>query len=149
NGDDANGGFMQIDLANTPNQNNSTIKATNGGALGLFSGSIDQTGGGTFLADGANSIVYLGGSNAVTVTGGILNTANGGLIEANGGGVFLNGVTNNGALQIPGGTVIALTGSLTNNRSKERREGTAANVTTKLRFDANRKLGGTVTVTLN
>src|SRR5207302_1450784 len=59
NGDDANGGFMQIDLANTPNQNNSTIKATNGGALGLFSGSIDQTGGGTFLADGANSIVYL------------------------------------------------------------------------------------------
>src|SRR5205807_842645 len=111
NGDDAGGGFMQVDLANSPNQNNSTIKATNGGALGLFSGSIDQTGGGTFLADGANSIVYLGGSNAITVTGGILNTANGGLILANGGGVFLNGVTNNGALQIPGGTVFALTGS--------------------------------------
>src|SRR5438309_2914058 len=140
---------MQVDLANTPNQNNSTIKATNGGALGLFSGSIDQTGGGTFLADGANSIVYLGGSNAVTVTGGILNTVNGGVIEANGGGVFLSSVTNNGAVQIPAGTVIVVTGTGLTNNGTILVDTTAANVTTKLRFDADGAIGGNGSVTLN
>src|SRR5438309_6188434 len=140
---------MQVDLANTANQNNATIEATNGGVLGLFTGSIDQTGGGTFLASGANSIIYLGGSNAVTVTGGILNTANGGLIEANGGGVFLSSVTNNGTLQIPAGTVIAVTGTGLTNNGTILVDTTAANVTTKLRFDADGAIGGNGSVTLS
>src|SRR5262249_7589041 len=49
NGDNSSGNAMQVDLGNTANQNNSTMEATNGGALGLFSGSVDQTGGGKFL----------------------------------------------------------------------------------------------------
>jgi hypothetical protein len=148
NGDDASGNNMQLDLVNTANQNNALIEATNGGVLGLYSGSIDQTGGGTFLASGANSLIQLGGGAFATVTGGILNTANGGVIAANGAGVGLVGCTNNGNLQIPPNNIIVVTGSgLTNNSTITVNNGT--NVTTAIRFDASGQLGGTGTVLLN
>ena len=57
-GDDSTGS-MQVDLINTPNKNNGMLKATSGGLLGLYGGTIDQTGGGTFLADGNGSLVQL------------------------------------------------------------------------------------------
>jgi hypothetical protein len=78
-GDDPAGNNMQLDLANnaTINKNNGILKATNGGVLGFYSGTMDQTGGGSFLADGTNSIVQLsGGSAFVNIIGGTLNTAN-------------------------------------------------------------------------
>jgi hypothetical protein len=148
-GDDSSGAFMQLDLANTTNQNNATIKAINGGALGFFSGTIDQTGGGTFLADGNGSIVLLGGGSFVTVIGGILNTANGGLIEVNGGGVILSAVTNNGTVQIPAGDTIGVTGTGLTNNGTILVNTTDVAAQTRLRFDADGTLGGEGSVSLN
>jgi hypothetical protein len=48
---------MQVDLSNLSNLNNGTLKAGNGGLLGMYGGTIDQTGGGTFLVDGTGSLV--------------------------------------------------------------------------------------------
>src|SRR2546430_3354662 len=105
---------MQLDLANAANQNNGTIEATNGGVLGFYSGTIDQTGGGQFLADGANSIVQFGGGSFATLIGGTVTTSNGGILL----GVYTGwqGVTNTGTVQIPGGDIIVVSGTgLTNN----------------------------------
>jgi len=152
-GDDSAGNNIQLDLNNGANQNNSTIKATNGGVVGLYSGTIDQTGGsgGTFLADGANSIVQLGGGGVATVVGGILNTANNGIIQVTpgGAGVGLTSVTNNGTVQIPGGEIIVVSGTGLTNNGTILVDTNADNSTTKVRFDADGTLGGNGSVTLN
>src|ERR1017187_10409201 len=150
-GDDPTGN-MQVDLVNNSgfiNKNNSLIEAINGAVLGLYSGLVDQTGGGTFLADGNNSIVQLGGGGFAIVVGGILNTANNGIIEANGAGVELEGCTNNGTVQIPVGNIIVVTNSLTNNGSILVNPTGDTSATTTLRFDANTQLDGTGKVLLN
>ena len=88
-GDDSTGS-MQLDLAYTANKNNSLIKATNGGVVSMGAGMIDQTGGGTILADGNGSFVrFIIGNNGTAIpilVGGTLNTANGGIIEPAPGG---------------------------------------------------------------
>src|ERR1017187_2078891 len=150
-GDDPTGN-MQVDLVNNSgfiNKNNSLIEAIIGAVLGLYSGLVDQTGGGTFLADGNNSIVQLGGGGFAIVVGGILNTANNGIIEANGAGVELEGCTNNGTVQIPVGNIIVVTNSLTNNGSILVNPTGDTSATTTLRFDANTQLDGTGKVLLN
>lgn len=106
--------FMQLDLnANTPNQNNGVLKAVGGGGIGLFGGTIDQTGGGSFLADGAGSLVLLNG----TVVGGTLTTQNSGIVRANGSGLTISGsLTNSGTFEIPATTsTFVLATTLTNN----------------------------------
>jgi cell division septation protein DedD len=154
-GDDPSGNSMQLDLVNNNtfiNQNNGTIKATNGGVLGLYSGLIDQTGGGSFLADGTNSIVQLGGGGVATIVGGTLNTTNNGIIQVTPGGVgaILTSSTNNGAIQIPAGNnPLAVNGTGLTNNGTILVNTTAANSTATMRFDADGTLGGAGSVTLN
>ena len=154
-GDDPAGNAMQLDLVNNTgfiNKNNGTIKAINGGVVGLYSGVMDQTGGGSFLADGTNSIVQLGGGGVSTVIGGTLNTANNGIIQLTpgGAGALLTSSTNNGAIQVPagnnplfvGGTGLTNNGSIVINTS-------AAYSTTVMQFTADGAISGTGSLTLN
>lgn len=154
-GDDPAGNAMQLDLVNNNsfiNKNNGTIKAINGGVLGLYSGVMDQTGGGSFLADGTNSFVQLGGGGVSTVIGGTLNTANNGIIQITpgGAGALLTSSTNNGVIQVPAGNNPFLVGGtgLINNGSIVVNT-TAANSTTVMQFTADGTLGGTGSLTLN
>ena len=141
---------LDLDTA-TGNQNNSTIEATNGGLLAFNSGIFDQTGGGTFLADGANSRITLGiggPSSVFFLVGGIVTTTNGGVVE----GVYgnMDGVTNNGDFRIPGGDIVTITGTgLTNNGTIWINSTDPVNSTSNLRFDASGTLDGTGSVTLN
>ena len=157
-GDDAAGNSMQIDFVYNDgvlHKNNGTIKAINGGVLGLYSGIMDQTGGGSFLADGTGSIVQIGGTNnggvvGATVIGGTLNTTNGGVIQIVGGNsALLNGSTNNGAIQIPGGKTLFVSGTGLTNNGTILVDTAADNLTTKIFFNADGTLGGTGIVTLN
>ncbi len=154
-GDDPAGNSMQLDLVNNSgfiNENNGTLKAINGGVLGMYSGVMDQTGGGSFLADGTGSVVQLGGGGVVTVIGGTLNTANNGIIQVTpgGAGALLTSSTNNGVIQIPagnnplfvGGTGLINNGAIVVNAA-------AANSTTVMQFVADGTLGGTGSLTLN
>jgi hypothetical protein len=155
NGDDPTS-TMQLILSHT-NQNNNLIEATNGAILTMDGGGIDQTGGGTLLADGSGSSVQFFAANNGTdfpvVIGGILTTANGGIVEPGQPGanaVFLQGCTNNGDLRIPGGEVIVVTGSgLTNNGSILINSTDPINSVSDLRWDASGTLGGTGSVLLN
>ena len=154
NGDDAGGGNIQLDLANNSavNQNNGTIKATNGGVLGFYSGVLNQTGGGSFLADGNGSIVQLSGGGFVTIIGGTLNTTNNGIIQFTPGGAggLLTSVTNNGSLQIPGAMTVLVNGTgLTNNGSILINSTDPVSSTSVLAFSQSGTLGGTGTVTLH
>ena len=146
--DNASGNALSVYLSNsTSNQNNKTMEATNGGFLVLQQGFLDQTGGGSILADGANSLVQLGGSANPTVKGGILNTTNNGLI--NGVDTYLDSVTNNGTLDVPGGRTIAVLGTGLTNNSVLTVNPTANGANTYLRFDASGALDGTGSVLLN
>jgi hypothetical protein len=154
-GDDPAGNAMQLDLVNNSgfiNKNNGRIKAINGGVVGLYSGVMDQTGGGSFLADGTNSIVQLGGGGVSTIIGGTLNTANEGIIQLTpgGAGALLTSSTNNGVIQVPAGNNPLFVGGtgLTNNGTIVVNT-TAANTTTVMQFTADGTLGGTGTLTLN
>jgi hypothetical protein len=157
-GDDVAGNSVQIDFVYNDgvlHKNNGVFKAINGGMLGLYSGIIDQTGGGSFLADGAGSIVQIGGSNnggvvGATVIGGTLNTTNGGVIQIVGGNnALLSGTTNNGAIQIPAGETLFVKGTGITNNGTILVDTTAANTVTKVRFEADGTLGGTGSLTLN
>ena len=154
-GDDPAGNAMQLDLVNNGgfvNKNNGTIKAINGGVLGLYTGVMDQTGGGSFLADGTNSIVQLGGGGVSTVIGGTLNTANNGIIQITpgGAGALLTSSTNNGVIQVPAGNNPLLVGGtgLINNGSIVVNT-TAANSTAVMQFTADGTLDGSGSLTLN
>ena len=158
-GSDAQGGNLQLDLTYNDgvlHKNNGTLKAINGGVLGLYSGIMDQSGGGSFLADGSGSMVQLGGSNnggvvGATVIGGTLNTSNGGIIQIiAGNGALLKGTTNNGTMQIPGGNALFVRGTgLINNGTILVNSSDPANSTSVLEFDESGTLGGNGTVTLN
>jgi hypothetical protein len=150
NGDAHGINFYFADHA-TNSFNNATIEATNGGLLLFGNGVIDQTGGGTFLADGADSIVQLGISGPSYVfylIGGIVTTANGGIVE----GVYGNmeSVTNNGDFRIPGNDIVTITGSgLTNNGTVVINSNDPINSNSVIRFDADGTLGGTGSLRLD
>lgn len=143
--------FYLSDNGGNSSLNNATIEATNGGLLLFGNGVIDQTGGGTFLADGANSIVQLGISGPSYVfylIGGIVTTSNGGIVE----GVYgnMDSVTNNGDFRIPGGDAITITGNgLTNNGTVVINSTDPVNSTAFIRFDADGTLGGTGSLRLD
>jgi hypothetical protein len=144
NGDDVGGGSMQLDLSNNTNQNNGTIEATNGGLLGLYSGTVDQTGGGTILATGNGSTVVLGGSNYAHITGGSLNGTAGGVVSS-AAGILDGNITNSGAYEIPAnGITLLYATTLTNNGTM-----TVDDDTSLFRFDlGNTTLGGTGAIVL-
>jgi hypothetical protein len=114
----------------TINNNSGTLQASNGGTLqlggGHWSGGPVNVNGGTIQAlDG--STVRLGYTNpgdydsSGTVTGSTLNTTGSGVILASTGEV-LNGITNNGNLQIAntpgiGGNSVVLNGAINNTGS--------------------------------
>ncbi len=158
-GDDAAGNSLQIDFIyndSVLHQNNGLIKAIGGGVVGLYSGTMDQTGGGSFLADGAGSKLQIGGNNnggivGATLIGGTLNTTNGGVTEIVGGnGTLMKGVTNNGAVQIPGSRVLYVRGTgLTNNGTMLVNSTDPVADTGNLEFDESGALDGNGTVTLN
>ncbi len=149
-GDDP-AGSLQVDLSNLSNHNNGTLKAGNGGLLGMYGGTIDQTGGGTFLADGIGSLVQFAqrdnGLNVPTVIGGTLKTSNDALIEAV--QVRLQDVTNTGAVQIPPGSLMIVTGTNLTDNGTILVNTTGVNSAASLRFDTNVSLAGTGSVTLN
>ena len=132
-------------------KNNATIEATNGALLGFINGVIDQTGGGQFLADGANSRITLGingPSNVFNLIGGTVTTANGGVVLGQYGN--MESVTNGGDFRIPGGYYITITGTgLTNNGTVWINSTDPVNSTSNIRFDANGTLGGDGSVKLD
>jgi hypothetical protein len=150
NGDPYGLNFYFSDSA-AGHKNNATIEATNGAVLGFVNGVIDQTGGGTFLADGANSLITLGiggPSYVFYLIGGTVTTANGGVVE----GVYGNmqSVTNNGDFRIPGGDIVTITGSgLTNNGTVWINSTDPVNSTSNIRFDADGALDGNGSVKLD
>jgi hypothetical protein len=155
-GDDPAGNAMQLDLVNNSgfiNKNNGTLKAINGGLLSFNSGLIDQTGGGTFLADGTGSVLQLGSGNGPVIVGGTLATINGGRIQifvsGLSGFLTLTGATNNGAIEIPDVDTLIVNGTGLTNNGTILVNSTGVNATTKIRFDADGTLGGTGSLTLN
>ena len=141
--DDPNGGSIQIGLSyytSAPqNKNNGLIEAAGGGMI-LFSGIIDQTGGGTFLADGNGSIVQFGNGDQnhfSVVSGGGLNTSHNGLLRTtpDGNGVTLTGCTNDGAFQVPQSGLLIRGSGLTNNGTILVNPTDPANSTSLMRFD--------------
>ena len=148
-GDDP-AGSMQVDLSSSSNPNNGALKATSGGLLGIYGGTIDQTGGGTIMADGNGSLVQFAARNGnifPIIIGGTLNTSNGGLIQAD--QVTLQGVTNNGAIQILPGDLVIVTGTGLTNNGAILVNTTGLNNAATFRFDASGTLTGTGSVTLN
>jgi hypothetical protein len=144
---------LNLDLVNSAagHKNNATIEATNGALLAFNNGVIDQTGGGTFLADGTNSLITLGiggPSNVFFLIGGIVTTSNGGVVE----GVYgnMDSVTNNGDFRIPGNDIVTITGTgLTNNGTIWINSTDPVNSIGNIRFDADGTLDGTGSVRLD
>jgi hypothetical protein len=96
--------------------NAGTLEATNGGTLGLFSGTITNTEG-TIHADPGSTVQLQQG---MTIVGGMLTTSGTGLIQANccgNNGDTLNGVTLNGTFQLNNGEIGDLEGTITDNGS--------------------------------
>ena len=148
NADAATGDPLLVYLSNSSsNQNNNLMEATNGGLLSLQGGILDQTGGGTLFASGTNSILGLGGAGSPTIIGGTLNTASNGIIQ--GISAFLDGCTNSGNIQIPGGDTVAIQANGLTNNGTILVNTNADNSTTKIRFDADGTLGGNGSVSLN
>lgn len=135
--------FHAILDPSTSNQNNGTMKATNG-ALLLVQGKVGQDSDGTFLADGAGSVVELGTSTAAAITGGILNTANGGNVRG-AAAVLGAGVTNSGMYEVPANNYTVFTGSTFTN------DGTMTVNTSNatFRFDAGTSIGGSGSINLS
>ena len=90
--------------------NNSLLEATAGGTMNLIANVTNTTG--TIKADGANSLVNLGGS---TINGGTLTTTNGGSVQNNGTATF-NGVTlsSGSTLTLADSSATTLQGTITN-----------------------------------
>ncbi|MGP1345730.1 MAG: beta strand repeat-containing protein [Phycisphaerales bacterium] len=111
-----------MDLRLEDKINNATMRATNGATLSIESITIDQTGGGQILADGAGSLVEFPVVTASTIIGGQLNatpdapayirrsgsttlvdvTLNADMVIDIGGSVFVQGttMTNNGRIEV-------------------------------------------------
>jgi Hint domain len=70
-----------ITTADAPLINDGLLEATGIGGLYLEATTIDQSGGGTILANGVGVGVSIGGSGAVDLVGGTLETTNGGTIQ--------------------------------------------------------------------
>jgi len=93
--------------------NRGTMQATLGGDLNIVS-TVNNTGG-TIIANGAGSVVFL----ASTVLGGTVSASAGGVVQTTGGSGVLDGlgvhpVTNTSAIQVGNGQTLTLLGVVTN-----------------------------------
>ena len=115
---DMNGSELRVFLsAQTGNQNNGMMKATNGGILFMENGRLDQTSGGTIVAE-TGSRVLLGNigfaNNVFRIIGGTVGTVGTGILEAE--TVSFDGTTHSGPMQMRAGTNLYIaTNGLTNN----------------------------------
>lgn len=112
-----NDGFVRADnpgteiFLNIDNKvNNATMEAINGAGLDFASITIDQTGGGEILADGAGSGIDL---NTAVILGGDLMTANGALVEAI--NTTLDDVNFGGEMGVLNSATLSISNSINNN----------------------------------
>ncbi len=98
--------FLNID----DKVNNATMEAVNGGGLDFNSITVDQTGGGEIIADGAGSGIDL---NTSVILGGDLMSTGGGLIEAV--NTTLDAVNFSGDMHVLNAVTLAISNSITNN----------------------------------
>jgi len=104
------GGASLLLLTQDDIVNDGLLSAAANSTLDVTSITIDQTGGGTILAD--QGTVNL---NLATVLGGTLDSMNGGIVHSNQGVTTVDDVTNLGTLEIDPATTLALaTGGLAN-----------------------------------
>ena len=149
---DMNGGELRVFFGNSLlNVNDGALRAENGGTLFLETGQLEQTGNGHILAANG-SLVRLGNSsfanNVFLVSGGTVNTSGNGLLQAEVFGV--NGVTNNGAIQVPNGRFIRMeAGGLTNNGTVVLNPTAGTTGDTTLHMNANSQLVGSGSLQLN
>ncbi|MCC7389623.1 MAG: hypothetical protein IT431_12740 [Phycisphaerales bacterium] len=99
-----NNGLVEADVAgatmtlNTdPKVNNASMRAVGGGILAVEGVAIDQTGGGTLLAQDGSKVVL----DSCTIIGGVLDSAGSGYVEHSDDST-LTGVTNLGLLNLRG-----------------------------------------------
>ncbi|MEQ8837958.1 MAG: hypothetical protein RID07_14220, partial [Lacipirellulaceae bacterium] len=112
-----NGQFLTIDPdAVTGMDNNSTLRASNGGLLLLTgnAGGVFTNEGGTIEATGADSEVRL--ITTASINGGTVRGFDGGLVRVNSSqNVFFNDVTFEGAIQSDNNSDFGISGTITNN----------------------------------
>ena len=142
---DANAAGQELVAYGEPKQNRALMRATGGGVLRVSSTTIDQSGGGTLLAADGSRVALEG----CTIAGGTLDTEGGGYVEHDGGACTLNGVTNNGLLNLRGYNLSTVVrgGGLTNN-GQVVANWNSAGYFSSLEFLETGVLDGTGTVTL-
>ncbi len=105
-----------LTLQNGLKTNNNLMGAVGGGIMAVSSITIDQTGGGSLIADGETSEVRFNAGNNSAVIGGTLESVNGGLFRRQSAITTLQDVTNNADLLVDvSGTINVMGAGLTNN----------------------------------
>jgi len=137
---DVNGATLR--LRTNDKTNNNLFLATGGGTM-LIDGVAINNGSGTIRADGGT--VNL---ETASVVGGTLETLNGGQFAATSGTSTLDGVTNQGAVNIVGGRNVHLLSSLTNNGTITVNSNSAA-ANTALQANGSLAIDGAGTIFLN
>jgi len=133
-------------LEQEPKVNNGVMKAAGGGTLSVEAVPVDQTGGGTLLAEDGSFVHLVDAS----IGGGRLESAGSGYIEHRGGTCTLTGVTNDGLLNLRGfnlSTYVDGAGLTNNGRVVVNWDD--AGHSAQLYFIQSGALDGTGTVTLN
>lgn len=142
---DANVDGRTLELITNGKINNGTLRASNGASMNIGDIAINQSGGGTIVADAA-SVQLVGGA---AIIGGRLSTSNDGVIANNAGNNTIADVTNDGQLHVDWATGLSASGdSLTNNGTITINPQTA-NAATSMTFDGDVDLQGTGRIVLN
>ena len=123
--------------------NNATMEAINGAGLDFASITVDQTGGGEILADGAGSGIDL---NTATILGGDLMTTNGALVEVV--NTTLDDVNFGGDMHVLNAFTLAISNSISNNGTITVNSGSGGSAT-QLDFVNDGALNGNGQVLLN
>ena len=101
---------QELFLLSATKVNNATMEAVNAGTLDFAGMSVDQSGGGMMIADGADSRIDL---NNTPVTGGQVNAINGGRVEIN--SATYNGVSITGPHNVQNAHTLKVFNSIMNN----------------------------------
>ncbi len=147
-----NNGLVEADVAgatmtlNTdPKVNNASMRAVGGAIMVVDGVAIDQTGGGTLLADDGSQVLM----DSCAITGGVLNSAGSGYVEHRDDST-LTGVTNLGLLNLRGYNLYtSINGSGLTNEGLVVVNWNNAGYAANLHFTQAGALSGAGTVTLN
>ncbi|MEZ6165422.1 MAG: GC-type dockerin domain-anchored protein [Phycisphaerales bacterium] len=101
---------QELFLLSATKINNATMEAVNAGILDLAGMSVDQSGGGILIADGADTRIDL---NSTPVIGGQINAVNGGRVEIN--SATYNGVSITGPHNLQNAHTLNVFNSIMNN----------------------------------